>query len=85
MQRRLPARGAAIGPATLDPATHPHCSRNRKLVMHDTLFSLDNRVAIVTGASRGIGHTIAVALASAGARLALVGRDATTLDAAVKS
>jgi NAD(P)-dependent dehydrogenase (short-subunit alcohol dehydrogenase family) len=52
--------------------------------MHDTLFSLDNRVAVVTGASRGIGHTIAVALASAGARLALVGRDPTTLDAAVK-
>ena len=35
---------------------------------------LDGRVAIVTGASRGIGRQIALALAGAGARLALTGR-----------
>jgi short-subunit dehydrogenase len=33
------------------------------------------RVAVVTGASRGIGGAIAVALAASGARLCLVGRD----------
>ena len=52
--------------------------------MTDSLFSLANRVAVVTGASRGIGHTVAAALASAGARLALLGRDPATLDAAAK-
>jgi NAD(P)-dependent dehydrogenase (short-subunit alcohol dehydrogenase family) len=48
------------------------------------VFSLDNKVAVVTGASRGVGQTIAAALASAGARVALLGRDANTLDAAAK-
>jgi NAD(P)-dependent dehydrogenase (short-subunit alcohol dehydrogenase family) len=48
------------------------------------LFSLDDKVAVVTGASRGIGNTIATALASAGARLALVGRDTTTLHDAAR-
>lgn len=37
------------------------------------------RTAIVTGASRGIGAATAIALDRAGMRVALVGRDATTL------
>jgi NAD(P)-dependent dehydrogenase (short-subunit alcohol dehydrogenase family) len=36
---------------------------------------LEGRVAVVTGASRGIGKAIALALGAAGAKLALVGRD----------
>jgi NAD(P)-dependent dehydrogenase (short-subunit alcohol dehydrogenase family) len=36
---------------------------------------LKGRVAVVTGASRGIGRQIALALGGAGARVALVGRD----------
>ena len=36
--------------------------------------SLQGRVAVVTGASRGIGRAIALALGGAGARLALAGR-----------
>jgi gluconate 5-dehydrogenase len=43
------------------------------------LFSLDGRVALVTGASRGIGFAIAEALADAGARVLLNGRDRTML------
>ncbi|HUB04583.1 MAG TPA: SDR family NAD(P)-dependent oxidoreductase [Solirubrobacteraceae bacterium] len=43
--------------------------------------SLDGRTAIVTGASRGIGAAIALALDRAGARVALVSRDAAALDA----
>jgi 2-deoxy-D-gluconate 3-dehydrogenase len=37
-------------------------------------FRLDGRVALVTGANRGIGHGAAAALAEAGADVALVGR-----------
>jgi 2-deoxy-D-gluconate 3-dehydrogenase len=37
-------------------------------------FSLDGRIAIVTGANRGLGQSIAVGLAEAGANLALVHR-----------
>jgi short-subunit dehydrogenase len=46
---------------------------------------LDGQVAVVTGASRGIGQAIALALAAAGARLYLVGRDAGTLRAVARA
>ena len=39
-------------------------------------------VAIVTGASRGLGEALAVGLARAGWSLVIDGRDATTLTAA---
>jgi gluconate 5-dehydrogenase len=39
------------------------------------LFSLDGRVALVTGSSRGFGFAMAEALAAHGAQLALNGRD----------
>lgn len=44
-------------------------------------FDLTNRVALVTGSSRGIGWAIAQGLANAGARVILHGRDAATLRA----
>jgi NAD(P)-dependent dehydrogenase (short-subunit alcohol dehydrogenase family) len=47
--------------------------------MRELGFSLAGRTAAVTGASRGIGLAIADALASAGATVALTGRDASTL------
>ena len=37
--------------------------------------ALDGRVAVVTGASRGLGKAIAVSLGSAGAKIVLVARD----------
>jgi NAD(P)-dependent dehydrogenase (short-subunit alcohol dehydrogenase family) len=46
-----------------------------------TFFSLAGKVAVVTGASRGIGSRLAAALATAGAAVALLGRDMQALTA----
>ena len=43
--------------------------------MFTATFSLLNKLAVITGASRGIGASIAAALAHAGARVVLLGRD----------
>jgi gluconate 5-dehydrogenase len=48
------------------------------------LFSLDGRVALVTGASRGLGFAMAEALAEAGATVFLNSRHAGTLEAAAR-
>lgn len=47
--------------------------------------ALDNQVALVTGASRGIGREIAVGLARDGARLALLGRDRAALEETLRA
>ena len=39
-------------------------------------FSLEGKVAVVTGANTGLGQAMAVAIAAAGADVALVGRSA---------
>src|SRR6202167_48726 len=49
------------------------------------LFSLEGRVAVVTGGSSGIGEAMASALAFAGARVVIVARDTPRLSATCKS
>ncbi|MBT4488253.1 MAG: SDR family oxidoreductase [Rhodospirillaceae bacterium] len=48
-------------------------------------FRLDGQMAVVTGASRGLGEGCAVALAGAGADVALVGRSRDDLQAVAKT
>ena len=51
--------------------------------MTQDLFDLSGKIALVTGSSQGLGHTIARGLGQAGATLILNGRNAERLNAAV--
>jgi gluconate 5-dehydrogenase len=52
--------------------------------MTDSLFSVENRVVLVSGGSRGIGRSLAEGLAGRGARVFISGRDADTLQQTVR-
>ena len=49
--------------------------------MSTAMFSLTGKVGLVTGAARGIGRALALALGRAGAAVVLLGRDAASLQA----
>ena len=46
----------------------------------DELFSVKGKVAVVTGGSRGLGRTLALALGQAGARVAIFARNQADLE-----
>ncbi|MBE6051384.1 MAG: SDR family NAD(P)-dependent oxidoreductase [Clostridium sp.] len=48
------------------------------------MFNLDNKIAVVTGASSGIGHDAAIAYAKAGANVAVLARRKEKLDELVE-
>lgn len=60
-----------------------HSSYPSPCARPDSLFSLQGRVAVVTGASRGLGLAMACGLAAHGAQVWLNGRDAAGLQAPV--
>ena len=62
-----------------------HDHRSRGGVTALSRFSLDGRVALVTGAASGLGRAIAVGFAEAGARVRCVDRDTEGIEEVARS
>jgi NAD(P)-dependent dehydrogenase (short-subunit alcohol dehydrogenase family) len=62
------------------PQRSPECAGEIAAVTYLPSFRLDNKVVLITGASRGLGRHIALAAAEAGADVALVARGTEQLE-----
>ena len=63
------------------PGSYLLCFQLLKDGYNGRLMSIAGRVALITGASRGLGKAMTLAMAPAGVKLALVGRDVEALTA----
>lgn len=71
--------------ASLRTLTGPGERCKHALLVGVEMFTLEGKVALVTGASRGMGQAIAIAYAEAGADVAVAARSADGLEATVKA
>ena len=72
--------GAPKAITVSDAARRREAARAARRAARSSSSGMTGKIAVVTGASRGIGRAIAVDLARAGADVALFGRDAAALD-----
>lgn len=72
-------------PVGLYPAGRFAAQCRRERIVTSSVFSLDGKIALVTGAGRGLGLEIAKGLAAAGARVLVNGRNLAGLARAAKA
>lgn len=78
-----PGRSRGGGPATVAydrRCVGPSAAGPVAMTFSMDAFSLSGRTALVTGAAKGIGQALSVALARAGATVVVTGRDAAALE-----
>ena len=84
-QTTPPAPPACLPSSAANPAPSSRAERVRYRPRKDRSMRWDGKVAIVTGASSGIGEAVARAIVAGGGKVALVARSRGNLDALVRA